>query len=77
MAMKVLRSKLRRHIIWPSIMVLAAIALSPFLFSYHIPPTLLWLSVYAMGVVGLLFAIGLSIDRNLLGPVEKLAKITD
>ncbi len=58
-------------------MVLAAIALTPFLFSYIVPPTLLWLSVYAVGLVGLLLAIGLSLARNLLVHIEKLANITE
>lgn len=75
--MKALRTKLRRQVMWPLVLALAAIALAPVLFNYFIPATTLWMSLYACLLVVLVLWIGFSLDRNLIAPVEKLARITD
>jgi signal transduction histidine kinase/CheY-like chemotaxis protein len=63
--------------VWPLVMALTAIALGPVLFTQVISPTALWMSSYALILVGILIMIGYSLDRNLISPVEKLARITD
>ena len=42
--MQALRTKLRRQVMWPLVLALAAIALAPVLFNYLIPATTLWMS---------------------------------
>jgi signal transduction histidine kinase/ActR/RegA family two-component response regulator/HAMP domain-containing protein len=75
--MKALRTKLRRHIMWPLVLALSAIALAPILFTHLLPATTLWMSAYALVLVGLVIWIGFTLERNLIAPVEKLARLTD
>jgi signal transduction histidine kinase/ActR/RegA family two-component response regulator len=56
---------------------LTAIAVSPVLFNHVIPATILWMSLYALVLIGLLIFAGISLDRNLIVPIEKLARISD
>src|SRR5689334_183065 len=74
--MKSLRTKLRRHVVWPLVVVLAAIALGPVLF-FFVPPSALRISIYAAVLIALVVVMGYSFDRNFISPIEKLARITD
>jgi signal transduction histidine kinase/ActR/RegA family two-component response regulator/HAMP domain-containing protein len=62
---------------WPLALVLTAVAVAPVLFSHLIPPTLAWMSAYTVVLVILLIVAGISLEKNLIAPVEKLARITD
>ena len=50
---------------------------SPILFNHLIPASTLWMSIYALALVGLMIWIGFTLDRNLVAPVEKLARLTE
>ncbi len=75
--MQAFGSKLRRHIWQPLLLIMAAIAAAPAVFAYLLPPTLLWMCVYALGLILICLVITLQIDRRVVEPVRELARVAE
>lgn len=76
-AMQSFDSKLRRRIWQPLLLILAAGVATPIVFSFFLPPTVLWLWLYAFLFVGLVLAVGMLLTRRIVSPVLKLANLTE
>jgi signal transduction histidine kinase/CheY-like chemotaxis protein/HAMP domain-containing protein len=70
-------TRLRRRIWQPLLLILAAAAATPLVFSFLLPPTAGWLWLYAIFLILLVIAAGWLLTRMIVAPVQKLARLAE